>query len=280
LAASLATLLLGTASVATAATEEAPRTDAEPGSVFAPADQPQAEPASPAAPLAPAAAQGSTTIVTILPPERPRPAGEAPALKLGGSQRPAPPASRTPVALVRTAPSSRVAAQPATPSAVAASLSRDAASPAEAAPTSEQRRVVAARRQAAAPAREVEAIAARAYRPASHVPRRPAVTRPAATAPPRAKPKPTPPPAATRPAAPPPRLERAAPAAVIVAPETIPSALLLALGAGLGLMLASTLPRALAESRRPRWLEQGQVAVGGIGLACALVAFAVLLAAA
>ncbi|HEU0336789.1 MAG TPA: hypothetical protein VFR43_09560, partial [Gaiellaceae bacterium] len=78
LAACLVTLLLGSASLASAATEGTPRTDAEPAIVVAPTDQPQAGPASPPPPPAPAATQGPTTIVTILPPERP--ARQAPAL--------------------------------------------------------------------------------------------------------------------------------------------------------------------------------------------------------
>jgi hypothetical protein len=45
-------------------------------------------------------------------------------------------------------------------------------------------------------------------------------------------------------------------------------------------MLASALPRAVVRGARPRWVEQCQVAIGGVGLACALGAFAVLLAAA
>jgi hypothetical protein len=76
------------------------------------------------------------------------------------------------------------------------------------------------------------------------------------------------------------RLEAAAPAAVIAGPEPIDPALVLALGIGLGLMIASALPQAVLGGPTSRWVERGQLAVGATGLVCALGAFGVLLAAA
>ncbi|HEU0336422.1 MAG TPA: hypothetical protein VFR43_07695, partial [Gaiellaceae bacterium] len=273
-------LLLGSASLASAATEGTPRTDAEPAIVVAPTDQPQAEPASPPPPPAPAATQGLTTIVTILPPERP--ARQAPALKLVGSKRPAQPAPPTAAAVD---PAQAVVAPPPAPSAVAAPLSGDPGPTADSQPASRSQPAVAARRKAAAPAPKAATIALKAAannlkasRPASDVRLRAALARRGATAKAPAEPKPAA--AADNAPAPPRRLERASPTAVVAAQETIPPALVVALGAGLVLMLVSTLPRVVAGSQAPRWVGQSQVAVGGIGLACALGAFAVMLAAA
>jgi hypothetical protein len=255
------------APVATAATEEAPRAEGEPVAVAVPADQAQAEPAPPAPPpQVGSVEQGSATIVTILPPEQPR--GEAPALKLGSTAPPAAPPA--PLA-------------PSTPPPAPAPTVRAQASPRS---DDDAERAAVPVRTAAEPSRPIverAGVAAATYRPASHVPRRTAAVRRAATeAPAHARVTPLPRPQATRRApAPALRLASAAPPAIAAAaPETIPAALLVALAGGLGLMLASTLPRAVVGSPRPRWVEQSQVAVGGIGLACALGAFAVLLAAA
>jgi hypothetical protein len=269
-------LALMAASAAAAGTEEAPRADVEPGIVVAPADQVDAEAAAPAA-TAPAVGQ-SPVIVTILPPERP-----APTLKLVTARRPAAPTASAPTAPVEPAPAapavpvvSSPPPAPVTPAPPAATAAR-----ADVAATSTRPTAIATRREAAPAARAAgqksPTPAAAPPRPAARAPSPPAVARQVVSQKTTtAKPKHHV--AATRPAAPQPRFEAVAPA-VVVAPETIDAALLLALGAGLVLMLASTLPQAVAWNR-PRWVEQGQVAVGGLGLACALGSFAVLLAAA
>ena len=72
-------------------------------------------------------------------------------------------------------------------------------------------------------------------------------------------------------------LPPAAPTALVSPAESADSTLVLTLGIGLGLMVAATLPRAVAGPRS-RWVERGQLAVGATGLVCAFGAFAVLLA--